>query len=481
MRTAFILAAIVAFACGSLPAQENGPIELTLTPRAIESPALKYRLYPAEAEIRPGDAVPILLRMPWEQMPWMTNEFPKLHEWDSRPLDAPEWQNSGGVLPGRFYDEMKRAAYRRDALWEYPLHETQTPYLIMLPDVQGLRGFLGHGLSARIRYHLSRGELDQAREGILVGLANGRHLAQTPFFVNQLVAAAIHQIMLKRTDELISQPGSPNLYWALSTLPDSLLELDRAADLEGSVFAMTFPAAKDLDRPRKAEEWSKMAEQLLEVLREIGELPKEEPGDEGSIFSQLLQRLNPLEEARLAMWAPQARAELPQLLKITKEQAEAMSDDEAALRWYMHLRFARDQRIAAVLVLPPREAWPQLKTLQDEMRSLQEKTGAKGYEFFNPDSIYITAWSLKRKIAALRIIEAVRHHLLVSDGRLPESLSQIQALPIPFDPMTDQPFQWTVKGEAATLKAPPLPGDVVTPGSATAKSAALEYRLHVHQ
>ncbi len=66
------------------------------------------------------------------------------------------------------------------------------------------------------------GELDKACEGILVGLANGRHLAQTPFYINQLVALSIHQVMLDRTAELISQPDSPNLYWALSTLPDSL-------------------------------------------------------------------------------------------------------------------------------------------------------------------------------------------------------------------------------------------------------------------
>src|SRR5262249_589805 len=162
-----------------------------------------------------GNAVPILLRLPWEQTPWMNTVYPTLQDWESRPLTAPEWEGSGGVLPEHFYLEMKRAAFRRDAAWEYPIGETQTLYLILLPDIQGMRVFLGQGLSARIRYHLSRGEFEQARNGILVGLANGRHLAQTPFYINQLVALSIHRIMLDRCAELIAQPNSPNLYWAL--------------------------------------------------------------------------------------------------------------------------------------------------------------------------------------------------------------------------------------------------------------------------
>ena len=206
-------------------------VELTLHPQAIETPVLKYRLLPAEGELKPGNAATILRRLPWEQTHWMNETYPHLQDWVTRPLDAPEWADSLGVLPSNFYAEMKRAAFRRNAEWEYPLNETQSPYMILLPDVQGLRSFLGFGLPGRIRYHLSRHELENAREGILVGLANVRHVAQTPFFVNQLVATTIEQNLLDQAALLIAQPQSPNLYWALSTLPDSLIQLDRASGL----------------------------------------------------------------------------------------------------------------------------------------------------------------------------------------------------------------------------------------------------------
>jgi hypothetical protein len=192
-----------------LSADEPHPIELTIAGRAIETPVLKYRLIPPESEMKPGNAVPILLRLPWDQRLWMTQIFPTLHEWGTRPLNAPEWAQSQGVLPESFYIEMRRAAFRREASWEYPLGEVSTPYRIFLPDVQELSNWLGKGSSARIRYHISRGEFDKAREGIMVGIANSRHIAHTTFDINQLVAIAIHRIMLERVNVSAIQRHMP--------------------------------------------------------------------------------------------------------------------------------------------------------------------------------------------------------------------------------------------------------------------------------
>lgn len=480
MRTAIFLLVFsnsLLAICGVLTAAEPTAIELTIEPRAVEAPVLKYQLLPTEPELKSGNAVPILLRLPWEQTEWMSKTFPTLHEWDDRPLNDAAWANFSGVVPENFYNEMKRAAFRRDAHWEYPLGETQTPYLILLPDVQGLRGFLGYGLSAKIRYHLSRGELSQARECILVGLANSRHIAQTPFYVNQLVALAIARIMLERTGELVSQPNSPNLYWALSTLPNSLIELHRAASLEGNIFAITFPAAKDLDHHADAKEWSKMARQLVELLELIGEIRKlEKPNDQGSVIEQFLQRLNLTEKNRLSDLIQHARGELPELLKVSAEKVASMSEDEVAVRWYVFKRLSRDQLSSAALVMPPGEAWPLLKKLRAENAAMREKLGSSGEGFFDPASIYMAAWSYQRKVQSLRVIEAVRDYMATHDGHLPKSLDDIHDLPIPLDPLTGKAFEWSVDANVAVLKAPSLPADVLEPGP-VADAQALIYRL----
>lgn len=462
MRTATTIALsliLTGHACG---VEKPEPIEMAIHPRAIETPVLKYRLFPAEAELKAGNAVPVLLRLPWEMMPWMNQVFPTLKEWESRPLTAPEWAASKGVLPERFWSEMKRAAFRREATWEYPIGEAPSLYSILLPDVQGLRVFLGYGLSARIRYHLTRGECEAAREGILIGLANARHLAQTPFAVNQLVALAIHQAMLDRTAELASQPNSPNLYWALSALPQTLIELDRTASLEGDVFAKELPAVNDLDAPRSAAEWRRMAEQLVEYLEEFDGLRA--------------QRTVPATHF-IQKWVDFARTELE--AGGAQEAIEKMSDEEVAVRWYVHQRLALDQRAAAIVVLPPREAWPLLHQLRKDIASLCEKTGTKESGYFDATQLYVRAWSLNRKIASLRIIEAVRDYLAAHDGNPPAKLDEIRSVPIPFDPMTSEPFHWRVDGKMATLKAPSLATAVIEPDWATALANALEYRLGV--
>lgn len=449
-----ILATVLAFGLYTpLLADELKPVELTIHARAIESPMLKYRLLPSEAELKPGNAAPILLRIPWENTAYFNKVFPTLEEWDSRPMTDPKWKNFRGVMP--FNDEMKRAAFRRDAFWEYPIGEEPAAF-ILLPDVQGLRALLGYGLSAEIRYCLLQGELSEARENVLIGLANGRHISQTPFFVNQLVAAVIHRSMLDRTADMIAQPNSPNLYWALSTLPESLVELHRAASLEASMFGMTFPAANDLERPRDVEEWRKMLVQLVALLGGFGDTRPQDPK---------------LEESRRVELIQIARAELAQVLQISAEQVAAMPDDEAGVRWCVRVRANSDQQACAAMCLTPREAWPRLAQYDADVKLITQKSKLTTLEFFDPTSVYLPAWSLKRRVDALRIIEAVRHHLATHNGKLPASLADIEGLPIPRDPLTDEPFEWTVEGNTATLKALFLPSEPKQDGS-------LEHRIN---
>ncbi|HEX7379057.1 MAG TPA: hypothetical protein VF278_18185 [Pirellulales bacterium] len=462
MRIAVVLTLSLLLSGRARGVEKPAPIELTIHPRAIETPVLKYRLFPAEAELKPGNAVPILLRMPWGYTDWMSKVFPTLNEWESRPLSAPEWAASNGVLTERLWSEMKRAAFRREARWEYPIGEAPSVSSILLPDVAGLRRFLQYGLSARIRYHLTRGKLDAAREGILVGLANARHLAQTPFAVNQFVALAIHQAMLERTGELISQPNSPNLYWALSTLPQSLVELDRAASLQGDLFALDFPAVNELDAPREAGDWRRMAEQLVEFLEEDVELRE--------------QRTIPATRY-IQKWVDFARAELK--TGAGQKVAAKMSDEEVAVRWYVQQRLALDQRAAALVVLSPREAWPLLHRLRKDTASFCEKAGTKEVGHFNATQLCVHAWSLKRKIASLRVIEAVRDYLAANEGRPPAKLADIRGVPVPLDPMTGEAFHWQVDGKTATLRAPSLATAVVEPDWATALANTLEYRLEI--
>src|SRR4029079_1567622 len=63
-----------------------------------------------------------------------------------------------------------------------------------------------------------------------------------------------------------------------------------------------------------------------------------------------------------------------------------------------------------------------------------------------------------RRIATLRILEALRIYGASHNGSLPEKLSDIQEAPIPLDPVTAKPFEYVREGDKARLHGPTLHG-----------------------
>jgi hypothetical protein len=65
---------------------------------------------------------------------------------------------------------------------------------------------------------------------------------------------------------------------------------------------------------------------------------------------------------------------------------------------------------------------------------------------------------LDRRIAALRVIEALRMHAAANNGQLPEKLSDVKVVPVPNDPGTGRPFEYRREGRGATLTGR-IPGE----------------------
>jgi hypothetical protein len=61
---------------------------------------------------------------------------------------------------------------------------------------------------------------------------------------------------------------------------------------------------------------------------------------------------------------------------------------------------------------------------------------------------------IDRRVAALRVIEAIRIHAAAHDGALAESLDRITEVPVPEDPATGKPFEYHRDGNSATLFGP---------------------------
>jgi hypothetical protein len=65
---------------------------------------------------------------------------------------------------------------------------------------------------------------------------------------------------------------------------------------------------------------------------------------------------------------------------------------------------------------------------------------------------------LQRELAALQVIEAIRMHAAVHRGQLPQTLAAITTVPVPLNPATGQPFQYTRQADTAVLELPKSDG-----------------------
>jgi hypothetical protein len=432
--------------------------ELTVSPRVVERPLTKYRLMPAEFELREGNAAPILLRLPWEMTPYFSQEVPKLSQYLDIPLNDPKFKGNE-IFP--LFRRIKPAAYRKTADWQYPIGEE--PFGdILLPDVQGGRYAVGYGLSAWIRQRLAQGKLDQAREGIRVGLAVYRHYGRTPFAITQLVCSAVDSIFLARIAELISQPDSPNLYWALTQLPRPLVDVRPSIEMEERFLQMTVPGLDDLSQIRTKEEWTGRALAVIQFFRESDQEARNEPGGNGAAFERVVKA---------------ARADLPGWTEGGAKHVEEMSDGEVALRWLLDVYNDLMGERAVVTSMDPPLAFPRLATLHTRIQDFQTAMGVqRSYMTIAIINSYIAPHRLEREIDALRIVEAVRHYAASHDSRLPESLDKLTDLPIPNDSFTGKPFHYEVRDGVATLS-----GDAVPLPDPKREPAAIRYTIRIRK
>jgi hypothetical protein len=84
---------------------------------------------------------------------------------------------------------------------------------------------------------------------------------------------------------------------------------------------------------------------------------------------------------------------------------------------------------------------------------------------------------VERELAALRVIEALRMYAADHDGKLPKSLNEITAVPVPNNPATGKAFQYRLDGAIAVLDLPS--SDQVAGGNRFARAANTDMRYEI--
>jgi hypothetical protein len=420
---------------------------LTVSPSPAPSPALKYLLLPLSSELKEGNAVPIYLRLVYEQSDAarkFRTETPK--KWNAMPLDKVPLDEAHAFMKQmwNFYGQLELGARRTRADWNYTL-DAGDPIGILLPDVQTMRSY-APPMILQARVALAERDYAAAAHHLQTGFAFSRHVAGGLFFIQGLVGIALAGQFADTVDEFIERPDSPNLCWALTALPRPLIDLRHQVEVEYRMLEMQFPELGDLDRPRTAEQWDGVLRRFRTEARRVSGLA--EP--KGPFFPK---DTAPGDPASKSPDLPAARAYIARTKGLTAENVEAMPPAQVLLLYFVgtYHDFRDDLFRGAYLPFPEALRW--YAAANRRLAAAPPSEAKTMAQMLLPalDRVAQSQARLDRRLDMLRVVEALRVYAAAHDGKLPDKLDEITEAPVPRDPGTGKAFSYSRDGDTATL------------------------------
>jgi hypothetical protein len=429
-------------------------IRLTVQPAAAPKPALRYVLLPELKEMNPGNPIQNYLKCFMDEQKFFFDKEAfqrreKLLAMPLKELPARELQGYGGFA----LSQADRAARLDNPDWQFLLTLRAEGIYAVIPDVQQLRP-LASALKVRLRAEVALARFDDALRTAKTMFAMSRHLGEHPTFVGNLVGMVIAHSAIGPLEEMLEQPGCPNLYWALTNLPIPLVSLERGS--QGERMGIIQWMFRDLDdsAPMSADRVNSFI----------------------AYMDKLLDREFPLKLAGgLRAWLV-ARTKDDGMVGAARQRLVEVGLSEAQVR-----RFPADQ---VMLLDAKRELEVRFDSAMKTIKLPVWQSEAVGNRYkptrepalfadeFVPavDQVVRSRGRLEQRIALLRHVEALRLYAAEHNGSLPTKLSDL-TVPLPDDPFTGKPFRYEVIGVTAHLRG--------TPPSGTEKDPAYNFHYEV--
>lgn len=437
----------------------SGPdvVRMTLRPMRTTQPVLEYRLLPDVPDQTPGNAATLYLIAARHFPDAKTTEELRDKAIDYNcdyPVDQLP-QKEAEQLLGRFAESLRYvelAARRKDVQWDSAWREDG--YYASMPYLNDMKLF-ANLLALRARLQLARRDRASAEQTMQTGLAMARQLGSEPPLGHGLVAGGVAQATLNRGVEAwIALGDSPNLYWALSSLPSPFLDLHAIARVERAQLHFTSPdlglALKDRLPP---ERWPLVIRQIVRLghVSQYGFEPAQ-PLDVEASARQLTESTYPRARQRLLSSG------------VAKEKVEAMPADQVVGTFLLQQYRTFSDESWKGFELPFAQVSGLIRQQEEQLAQAErEYAGNPLIQAPSPARsllrIRCAFARTDRQIAVLRTIEAIRDYAARHDGRPPQRLEQITDLPLPVDPFTGTPFAYRVEGPTAIIDAadPHLP------------------------
>lgn len=444
---------------GDQPEPRDRPqvIRLTLDPAPEPEPPLRHSLMPEYAELKPGNSVPYyyraILRLTGVQRDYWDPVGTNYEQWVSTPIEEfpdEEVRQYVQAFSGSIFDQLRTAAHREETDWQWRLRDLRGTDTVafLLSEIQEAR-MLARLLVLKARLEISERRFGDALETLQIGYRLAHDVAEPPTVINKLVGIAIASMLSQGALlPLIGSPDAPNLYWALAALPDPLIEMRSAFEYERHMPLQIFPWLSDPETTQRSpQEWFRLLTQALVDLDDISGTARSLPREEWQ---------RQLVTAGLVLAAyPKAKQALIES-GYSREQIESMPAAQVVAVHEARAYRQESQEVLKWILLPYWQIQERFGETSRAQRSPVPRRVLPLADVLLPGArqVLFAQVRLQARFAALRAVEAIRMHAARHDGRLPESLDEITAVPVPLNPLTGEPFVYRREGEAAVLEMP---------------------------
>jgi hypothetical protein len=352
---------------------------------------------------------------------------------------------------------LAEASRRRYLDLDRQIRDVEHPILYLLPEVQSMRE-IARMQSLRCKVAIAEGEVHRAIEILGQQYALARHLGQDDFLVTNLVGLACAGIAWDDALYLVQHPDTPNLYWAIASLPRPLVDIRRSMSLERHLLYLQFKTLREVDeRPRPIGYWQDFLDRLIPEFAglesEFGLASSTEAPE--TLRAQLI--------AYIAAAYPAAKRYLVDLCGLPPEQVDAYPIAQvvflAIVRYYDE---ARDDYFKWThLPYWQAEATTGQLSFEEMLRTSFDRAGliAGPAQLLLPAvrAAQATVVRCEQALALIQTVEAIRMYGAQHSGRLPKTLDDL-TVPAPLDPVNGEPFEYGYHTDHATLTGQPLPG-----------------------
>ncbi|HEV3417668.1 MAG TPA: hypothetical protein VG056_12665, partial [Pirellulales bacterium] len=412
-------------------------------------PALKYQLLPEMSEMNPGNPVQgYMLCFTNYNFFHLQEVFEQREKWLGMPLkDLPVGKVLSETRGGWVLEDADFAARLDTADWQALSRLKRDGAHTVLPDVQEMRS-LAEVLKLRFRAQAASRRFDDAIGGAKTMFALSRHLGEHPAGVAAVVGFAIADMALDPLEEMIQQPGCPNMFWALSNLPSPLIDLRKGMQFERTMFTHEF-ALLDEAAPMTDAQLQTATKRLIALFGGNPNLEKER--------KDFQIRLKAFSEDRSRVDAARKRLIEAGIVSERVKQFEPtqviLLDEKRAYE------ICRDD----LLKLTALPYW-QIESVLEDGKQQTAKTNELLFARMLGNAgdirpmLFVRAQVYRQqRIAMLCCVEGLRIFAVEHDGKLPDSLDAV-ALPLPVDPVTSKQFSYRLDGSTATLRGTPPQG-----------------------